>query len=96
MKVALRGIPDRKLNQPDDVVTMHVNNYSGLAMTGSSPGGREEFFEKGSEPSATGQQESVLFDNGDIKSTPQQTPSTSTSAAASTSPTGAAGTDDIF
>ncbi|MDD2840969.1 MAG: PBP1A family penicillin-binding protein [Tolumonas sp.] len=96
MKVALRGIPDRKLNQPDDVVTMHVNNYSGLAMTGSSPGGREEFFEKGSEPSATGQQESVLFDNGDIKSTPQQTPSTSTSAATPTSPTGAAGTDDIF
>ena len=96
MKVALHGIPDRKLTQPDDIVTMRVNNYSGLAMAGSSPGSREEFFEKGSEPSATGQQESVLFDNGDIKSTPQQTPSTSTSAATPTSPTGAAGTDDIF
>ncbi len=96
MKVALHGIPDRKLTQPDDIVTMHVNNYSGLAMTGSSPGGREEFFEKGSEPSVTGQQESVLFDNGDIKNTPPQTPSTSTSAATPTSPTGAAGTDDIF
>ena len=96
MKVALHGIPDRKLNQPDDIVTMRVNNYSGLAMAGSSPGSREEFFEKGSEPSATGQQESVLFDNGDIKNTPPQTPSTSTSAATPTSPTGAAGTDDIF
>ncbi|WP_316673264.1 PBP1A family penicillin-binding protein [uncultured Tolumonas sp.] len=96
MKVALHGIPDRKLNQPDDIVTMHVNNYSGLAMAGSSPGGREEFFEKGSEPSATGQQESVLFDNGDIKNTPQQTPSTPTSTADPTSPRGAAGPDDIF
>lgn len=54
-------------------------------------------FEKGSEPSATGQQESVLFDNGDIKNTPPQTPSTSTSATTPTSPTEAsAGTDDIF
>ncbi len=96
MKVALHGIPDRKLTQPDDIVTMRVNNYSGLAMAGSSPGSREEFFEKGSEPSVTGQQESVLFDNGDIKNTPPQTPSTSTSAATPTSPTGAAGTDDIF
>ncbi len=96
MKVALHGIPDRKLTQPDDIVTMHVNNYSGLAMTGSSTGSREEFFEKGSEPSVTGQQESVLFDNGDINNTPPQTPSTSTSAATPTSPTGAAGTDDIF
>ena len=96
MKVALHGIPDRKLTQPDDIVTMRVNNYSGLAMAGSSPGSREEFFEKGSEPAATGQQESVLFDNGDIKNTPPQTPSTSTSAATPTSPTGAAGTDDIF
>jgi penicillin-binding protein 1A len=94
MKVALHGIPDRAFAQPDDIVTMHVNNYSGLAMTGSSPGSREEFFEKGSEPSVVGQQESVLFDNGDINSVQPQTPPSSTSAAVPT--TNSAGTDDIF
>lgn len=94
MKTALRGIPDRAFIQPDDVVTMHVNNYSGLAMIGSSPGSRQEFFEKGSEPSAVGQQESVLFDNGDVNNSQLQTPAVPTSA--STPTTGATGTDDIF
>jgi penicillin-binding protein 1A len=94
MKVALHGIPDHAFAQPDDIVTMHVNNYSGLAMTGASPGSRQEFFEKGSEPSAVGQQESVLFDNGDINSVQPQTPPSSTSSAVPT--TNSAGTDDIF
>lgn len=94
MRVALRGIPDRAFAQPNDIVTMHVNNYSGLAMTGASPGSRQEFFEKGSEPSVVGQQESVLFDNGGSNRAVPQTPPSSTSEA--TPATGSAGTDDIF
>ncbi len=92
MKVALKGVPDRAFPQPDDVVTVQVNNYSGLAMNGSAPGSRQEFFEKGTEPTAVSQQESVLFDDGDVNtpSSPTQTP-TSPSA-----PAGDTGTDDIF
>ena len=91
MKVALRGTPDRAFAQPDDVVTVKVNNYSGLAMSGSSPGSREEFFEKGSEPTAVSQQESVLFDDGDA-SGPSQTQTPESPAPAG----GDTGTDDIF
>lgn len=91
MKVALKGIPDRAFPQPDDVLSVQVNNYFGLAMTGSVPGSRKEFFEKGTEPTAVSQQESVLFDDGDINAPSQ--PQTPTSPSA---PGGDAGTDDIF
>ncbi len=91
MKVALKGIPDRAFPQPDDVVSVQVNNYSGLAMAGSAPGSRQEFFEKGTEPTTVSRQESVLFDDGDINSPSQpQTP------ASPSSPGGDTGTDDIF
>lgn len=88
MRVALKGIPDKKSVPPDDIVMKYVNNYSGLSMTTSGVGSRNEFFAKGSEPTAMTQQESVLFDNGNTDQ--PSNPTTETSSPAN------AGTDDIF
>ncbi|WP_024871406.1 penicillin-binding protein 1A [Tolumonas lignilytica] len=96
MKTALNGIPDRIGTTPDDVVSMRVNNYSGLATNGTA-GSREEFFEKGTEPASSNQQESVLFDDGNTKlPTQPQSQEPSVVSPAPVSAAGKTGTDDIF
>jgi penicillin-binding protein 1A len=91
MRVALKGLPDKKLIQPDDVVTKYVNNYSGLSVTSGGAGSRNEYFAKGSEPVASAQQDSVLFDN--TNNTNEQIPSETAPVA---KPTNTSGADDIF
>lgn len=91
MKVALKGIPDRGFLPPEDVITKYVNNYSGLSMSDSSVGGRKEYFAKGSEPTVSTQQDSVLFDDGNVTDLSQPHSPDSQKQSDSTS-----GTEDIF
>lgn len=104
MKVALKDIPQRDLVPPDDIVTKQVNSYSGLTVVAGTPGSRDEYFEKGTEPLSIDQEESVLFDNGQQEvpavqpTTPQPIDPTVPHAVEPVAPVNnsSSGTDDLF
>ena len=64
MKVAMKGMPESPVSQPEDVVSLPVNGTTSLGDTTISSV-RNEFFAKGTEPSATNPVNNTLFGEGE-------------------------------
>lgn len=64
MKVAMAGMPDSPIPQPADVVSVRIDNQSGLLSTREDSSSRFEFFQKGSEPSLANPGNTTLFGEG--------------------------------
>ncbi len=50
MKVALNGVPESPVPQPQDVVSVRIDNTTGLLSSEGAPNSRNEFFQVGTEP----------------------------------------------
>lgn len=76
MKVALKGLPEIPMPQPDDIV-VHSVNSAGMLTADGAPGSRKEFFEKGNEAPSVSQQDGILFSNGPSASPDNMQPQSS-------------------
>ena len=73
MKVAMAGMPESPIPQPQDVVTVRIDNFSGLMSSREDGSSRSEFFQRGTEPTLANPGNSTLFGEGE-----PATPGTST------------------
>ena len=73
MKVAMAGMPESPIPQPQDVVTVRIDNFSGLMSSRDDGSSRTEFFQRGTEPTQANPGNSTLFGEGE-----PATPGTST------------------
>ena len=73
MKVAMAGMPESPIPQPQDVVTVRIDNFSGLMSSREDGSSRSEFFQRGTEPTLANPGNNTLFGEGE-----PATPGTST------------------
>ena len=64
MKVALQGMPESPVAQPEDEVTVRIDSASGMLSGQFDNNGRVEFFQKGSEPTQANPGNATLFGEG--------------------------------